>query len=442
MLQCWTRSDKSSHHQDVPDSWLADQLKFTRDQLDKKSRDCDQYAAELRELKDSQSSHASEEVSQLREELNRAREQHQEELRIARKLHDEELQRLQSELSKERELHQEAEQLLQKHRESRDHKVKELQQELNSLGDGLEQKEADMLSIQFGMVELQNRLKDTDHLVVENADAFQKASEELAQREEELDNAMFHQKELVKERNSVAARLEGQVKQLSRELDHFKALQAQDAAVAQRLETEKEALVSELQRTRSQAVAELSLCRDEGQQKELAAAQEQARLRDELREVEAALHASAHHGAAACKVRTEGSIDEFEHLPALVQNKDGGARFAYTSAHDGGFRDSPEHCAGLGVDHKEGQLLTPAVPNVLIAAEIELGSGSRATLTVAPWQTRSDFDGVVQEFLSSHRIKPVFEKAMVQYLEEIEREATTFPLMVKASLTEIYSRYG
>ncbi|CAJ1376510.1 unnamed protein product [Effrenium voratum] len=62
--------------------------------------------------------------------------------------------------------------------------VQLLQEELRNLSDGLEAKEEEMLDIQFSMVELQNRCLDQGALVEENADAFQKASEELAEKEE------------------------------------------------------------------------------------------------------------------------------------------------------------------------------------------------------------------------------------------------------------------
>eukprot|EP00913_Durusdinium_trenchii_P009356 g8793.t1 len=88
------------------------------------------------------------------------------------------------------------------------------------------------------------------------------------------------------------------------------------------------------------------------------------------------------------------------------------------------------------------------VPSVLIAAEIDLGgsvddaSRGPATLTVAPWQTSSDYKAVVQDFIRNYRLKPIFEDAVVRYLQELERTATTLPLFVKASLAEIYREHG
>jgi len=83
----------------------------------------------------------------------------------------------------------------------------------------------------------------------------------------------------------------------------------------------------------------------------------------------------------------------------------------------------------------------PALSDVLVAVEFELLSGP-AVLSVAPWQTRSDFDGIVQSFLKQYNIKPLFASALVQHLEEVEAEAPTFPYRVKSSLADLYSRYG
>merc|ERR1719282_441089 len=66
-MTCWTRSDKPERLDD--DSWLTQQLKRTRDQLDKKSKFCDQLAGELRRLEtdlDARNSTISEVRDQLR----------------------------------------------------------------------------------------------------------------------------------------------------------------------------------------------------------------------------------------------------------------------------------------------------------------------------------------------------------------------------------------
>merc|ERR1712048_1200712 len=80
----------------------------------------------------------------------------------------------------------------------------------------------------------------------------------------------------------------------------------------------------------------------------------------------------------------------------------------------------------------------PEVTSVLIAIELNLGN-STATLSVAPWQTRADFAAVVDAFLKKHKLRPVFAGALLQYLEELEAEATSFPVLVKASLSDIFS---
>lgn len=96
----------------------------------------------------------------------------------------------------------------------------------------------------------------------------------------------------------------------------------------------------------------------------------------------------------------------------------------------------------------ETELVSAMVPSVLIAVEIDLGgsgddtNGGAATLTIAPWQTSSDYKLVVQDFIHNYRLKPIFEEAVVRFLQELERTATTLPLFRKASLAEIYQEYG
>merc|ERR1712151_380428 len=87
--------------------------------------------------------------------------------------------------------------------------------------------------------------------------------------------------------------------------------------------------------------------------------------------------------------------------------------------------------------------LGAALPSVLIAIELDLGHGAgTATLSVAPWETSSDFDAIVESFVGKHRIKPIFASTLVQYLEEVEAQAVSFPAIVKADLSDLYSRYG
>uniref|UniRef100_A0A7S4T332 Uncharacterized protein n=2 Tax=Alexandrium monilatum TaxID=311494 RepID=A0A7S4T332_9DINO len=81
------------------------------------------------------------------------------------------------------------------------------------------------------------------------------------------------------------------------------------------------------------------------------------------------------------------------------------------------------------------------VSSVLISVELDLGF-STVALSVAPWQTRADFDTVVDAFLKEHRLKAVFAEALVRYLEELEAQATAFPVAAQASIAEVYSQYG
>ncbi|OLQ07271.1 hypothetical protein AK812_SmicGene9378 [Symbiodinium microadriaticum] len=376
VLACFTRTDKPA--EEKVDVWLTEQLKFTRDQLDKKSRQCEQLDAELRRLKEQRLVVRPEELEALKES------------------HRQELERLSQELANERDLHQEASRLLQGQREQRDAKVQMLQEELRNLSDGLAQKEEDMLNIQFSMVELQNRCSDQGALVEENADAFQKASEELAEKEEALEQAVQRQQELRQQMSAASTALQGQVRQLSQELEHCQAAKSTAQSALSRLQDENASLAAQL----LQANTEMESLRERLHEQEAAAVRRQTQLEDEIQE------------------RAGAGSDR---------------------------RSTPEP----GADHGAGAApsfceATPLVPSVLIAAEIDLGpaSSGRATLTVSPWQTSSDYNSVVKEFLAHHRVKPIFEKAVVLYLEDLERSATTFPLLVKASLTEIYSRYG
>lgn len=85
--------------------------------------------------------------------------------------------------------------------------------------------------------------------------------------------------------------------------------------------------------------------------------------------------------------------------------------------------------------------LGAALPSVLISVEVGLGFKS-ATLSVATWQTRADFEGIVESFLEEHRVKPLFAEALVHYLTELDEEAKAYPVLVKAELADLYSRYG
>ncbi|CAE7539374.1 unnamed protein product [Symbiodinium sp. CCMP2456] len=226
VLACFTRTDKPA--EEKVDVWLTEQLKFTRDQLDKKSRQCEQLDAELRRLKEQRLVVRPEELEALKES------------------HRQELERLSQELANERDLHQEASRLLQGQREQRDAKVQMLQEELRNLSDGLAQKEEDMLNIQFSMVELQNRCSDQGALVEENADAFQKASEELAEKEEALEQAIQRQQELRQQMSAASTALQGQVRQLSQELEHCQAAKSTAQSALSRLQDENASLAAQL----------------------------------------------------------------------------------------------------------------------------------------------------------------------------------------------------
>jgi len=94
--------------------------------------------------------------------------------------------------------------------------------------------------------------------------------------------------------------------------------------------------------------------------------------------------------------------------------------------------------ASKAVDQQMGA----AFSSVLIAVELDLGLDRVATISIAPWQSREDFPEVVQAFLQEHRIKPLFKDALVEYLNEVDTQAETYPAMMKANLGDVYSRFG
>jgi hypothetical protein len=89
-----------------------------------------------------------------------------------------------------------------------------------------------------------------------------------------------------------------------------------------------------------------------------------------------------------------------------------------------------------------GDAPAAVISSVLIAVDVELGAERHAMLTVAPWQTRADFQEVVQAFCKEHRVRPIFAAALVQYLGEVEKAAEAFPITVQANLADVYSSYG
>lgn len=489
MFACFTRTDKLSAEADpCQDAWLTEQLKFTRDQLDKKSSLCDQLAAELRQA---QEQLEAKEKAQLpfvervpapeeAPELSDGEDSKSPPLspRPCRDLQLE-VETLKDELLQEREAHRQTTILLEASKERHARKVTDLQQELKNVSAGLEQKEEDILSISFSMVELQNRLRDQGRLVMENADAFQIASEELADKEEDLEKAVARQQELLKEMNSVSSELEAKVAKLTQELDgskaSYQALQEQTCSVIRSLETHRDKLIEELQKTKLEAAAEISSLKQQLQafqgsrqaSEDPTFADGLASAQAKISELSAKLELSRTlERQAADKLKEyKDSVQNiasgrpsFAEMPASLRSPRvsfGSRRLCLGEDELASPRSPPARdFSGSSVPADEdntperqtsndGPAVIPAVASVLIAVEIDLGPGiGRATLTVAPWQTRSDFDTIVTEFLSHHRVKPVFTQAVVHYLEDIEKQATTFPAMVQASLDEIYNHYG
>lgn len=483
MFACFTRTDKLSAEADpCQDAWLTEQLKFTRDQLDKKSSLCDQLAAELRQAQEQLEANekaqlpfvervpAPEEAPELSTDGEEGKSpplspRRRRELQL-------EVETLKDELLQERESHRETTMLLEASKERHARKFTDLQQELKNVSAGLEQKEEDILSISFSMVELQNRLRDQGRLVMENADAFQIASEELADKDEALEKAVARQQELLKEMNSVSSELEAKVAKLTQELDgskaSYQALQEQTCSVIRSLEAHRDKLIEELQKTKLEAATEISLLKQQLQVFQLGSRQAsedqtssaQAKISDLSAKLE--LSRTLERQAADKLKEYKDSVQNIAsrrpslaEMPVSLRSPRVSTGSRRLSLGEDGLASprSPleREVSGSSVpadedstpERKDGPAVVPAVASVLIAVEIDLGPGiGRATLTVAPWQTRSDFDTIVTEFLSHHRVKPVFTQAVVHYLEDIEKQATTFPAMVQASLDEIYSHYG
>lgn len=343
-MSCFVRADKPIDE----DSWLTQQLKLTRDQLDKKSRFCEQLARELKRLEADlgKRNEAARETRSLLRATNSelqaaalagavARAEHEEEATALRAraeafqagasasfahsprrsearavnegaaaralaaaaqaaalAAERDAEALRIELARERELHDEAVRLLKAQRDWASAEVDEVQQEMKTLSTGLEQKEEEMLSIQFDMVSLQNRLKDQTQLVISNAEAFQTAAEELADKDELLTQALKRQEELLEQINSMSEQLQTKVAHLSQELEGsraaHKALEEQTRGAVDRLETDRDALAAELKRARVEANAQLAALRKELQHREAAAEEQRSLLEEEHRRALAA----------------------------------------------------------------------------------------------------------------------------------------------------------
>mmetsp|Transcript_52491 Transcript_52491/g.152835 ORF Transcript_52491/g.152835 Transcript_52491/m.152835 type:complete len:602 (-) Transcript_52491:53-1858(-) len=443
--------------------------------------------------------------------------------------HTQELEDLRVELARERELHQEAVRLLRAQRVNGDVEIVSLEQELANVAAGLEQREEEVLSIQFDMVTLQNRLRDQVQLVNSNAEAFQQASEELADKEEALQQANARQEELLEQINSI----QGKVNRLSEELETsraaYQALEEQTRAKVSVLQADCDALAAELHRVRAESDGQLATLRAELQKREeaadaltsafiVSALKEQLRPGDasmagtvavavapseeppaEDTEGEAApstpprrpLSPSAAATAAAAKSAMEdraavieeqlatahAEINDLksalarsrlierqaveraqEYRTSLELYREFGAEFfadmpackersSPSSPHGGQLdgEDAPMDGKDVGFRRlvSEGDDVGEvALRKVLISIELDLGAAGSACMTVAPWQTTSDFEGIVSEFLQEHKVKPLFADALIAYLEEVEAEAKTFPVYVQANLSEIFSAYG
>jgi len=270
----------------LDENWLAQQLKRTRDQLDKKSTLCDELASELRKLeadlndRDQTNAEvrgqlraataelksglaaggAARAIEAIGDDKDGVLKKSQETARAAEARAAQlakENEELKEAVLRERELHDEAMRLLKAVRSRNDEDVTELQQELQDVASGLEQKEEEILSIQFDMVNLQSNLAEQVKLVSESAEAFKQASEELAQKDERLEQALEKEKELLA-RISSLQELQEKVSKLFEELDGSraanKALEEQMNAKVNDLQADRDGLAAELARLRGEGV--------------------------------------------------------------------------------------------------------------------------------------------------------------------------------------------
>lgn len=58
------------------------------------------------------------------------------------------------------------------------------------------------------------------------------------------------------------------------------------------------------------------------------------------------------------------------------------------------------------------------------------------------WHSRSDYEETAQAFLNTHRLKDIFLKPLVRFLEVTEDEAAAFPVRVEADLIKIFERHS
>jgi len=222
-----------------------------------------------------------------------------------------EMEELRRDLSRERELHDEAMRLLKAVRAQGDEEMLQLQEELVQMSDGVEQKEEEILTIQFDMVALQNSLADQAQLVASNAEMFQMASEELAEKDERLEKAMEKQEELMAQILSLSE-LQEKVGKMSHELEGrkvaYQTLEEQTTVKVADLKSDRDALAAELKRVRTEADAQREALREELQQREAASEALKASLEEELRQVLSGAAAKA--AAAVEELRKQLRSDE------------------------------------------------------------------------------------------------------------------------------------
>mmetsp|Transcript_46271 Transcript_46271/g.110089 ORF Transcript_46271/g.110089 Transcript_46271/m.110089 type:complete len:888 (-) Transcript_46271:48-2711(-) len=174
--------------------------------------------------------------------------------------------KMQTQLDQERELHDEAVRQLQVMRKESSANAQMLRQELEQLSGAMEEKEEEIMDISFSFAELQNRLRDQVKLVGENADAFQTAAEELAEKDEKLTKVQEEQEAMVANiatMNEMSEKLQARIQALSKDLENSKSCQEQTDTILKKMEADRDSLATELQRVRSEHAAELDDLREE-----------------------------------------------------------------------------------------------------------------------------------------------------------------------------------
>jgi hypothetical protein len=288
-----------------------------------------------------------------------------------------------------------------------------------------------------------------------------------------LQKAQQRQEELLGQVNTLSEELQAKVSHLTAELDasrsSYQALQAERDALSAELRDQ----AARFARNFADTDAELRTVRAQLRRSEVAETSRQAALESELKKVKERL---AHEEAEAIKVQARLAQLTEELCSKEASNRDLALQLEMSKLLERQAVEKAQESLDVleevhnaapwsqeirrfptpldQIDSMTKQLYQgpdvagglPAaqakVVSVLISVELELGMGKTGTLCICPWHTRSEFHGVVHEFLKEHHVRPLFLDCLVHYLEELESQAVVFPAKAKACLSELYSRFG